>query len=272
MDRMSADRSTTRAGRENGSGLPRAARIGRVIRENARTVSLVTSTSIDAEPGQFCMIWLPGLDEKPFSIAEREPLTFTVSRVGPFSAALQELSSGDRLWFRGPFGKGFTLSKERAVLAGGGYGAAPLYFLARELLNPGRLPPAARPLIALGAKSAADLLFLDRFASLGLEVKTATEDGSRGTKGLVTDVVRPILEEGAARRLYACGPEGMLVALASLCGSTGVPAELSHEAYMRCGVGVCGSCQHGPSLVCMDGPVFSLAAGSPQNPPRPPSA
>jgi dihydroorotate dehydrogenase electron transfer subunit len=245
-------------GRDCG-GLPHAARIERVIRENARTVSLVTSSSMRAQPGQFCMIWLPGLDEKPFSIADRDPLTFTISRVGPFSAALQELSVGDRLWFRGPFGRGFALSGETAVLVGGGYGAAPLYFLARELLG----GSAPRPLIALGAKSASDLLFLDRFSSLGLEVATTSEDGSHGTRGLVTEIVRPLLEAGTARRLYACGPEGMLDALASLCRASGVPADLSREAYMRCGVGVCGACQHGPSLVCLDGPVFSIPGGPP---------
>jgi dihydroorotate dehydrogenase electron transfer subunit len=266
------------------SAPPRAVRISEKVTENAKTVSLVTSASISAQPGQFCMLWLPGLDEKPFSIAECDPLTFTVAHVGPFSDALHDLGAGDTLWFRGPFGKGFPLGGERAVLVGGGYGAAPLFFLARELLeartrgHPTQSShPDARaktrrshtesvdsktadgsPIIALGAKSSADLLFRDRFASLGLETLIATEDGSMGTKGLITEIVRPLLESGRVRHLYSCGPEAMLESLAALCRAYRVSADLSYEAYMRCGVGICGACEHGERLVCMDGPVFSL--------------
>ena len=101
------------------------------IQENPKTLTLVLDRQLpDARPGQFCMLWLPGADEKPFSIAGPDPLMFTVSRVGPFSEAVQALSAGDPLWFRGPFGTGWTVKRGKALLVGGGYGAAPLYFLA----------------------------------------------------------------------------------------------------------------------------------------------
>ncbi len=232
----------------------RSARVVERTAENPRTVTLVLSDSMEACPGQFAMLWLPGLDEKPFSIAASDPLAFTVSRVGPFSDALHLLTKGDRLWFRGPFGKGFPLEGSRALLAGGGYGAAPLWFLAARLLA--RTGNGGNVEVALGARTASELLFMDRFRSLGVPVHLATEDGSAGAAGLITESVAPLLSGRGFDHLYACGPEGMLDALARLARSAGITADLSYEAYMRCGIGICGSCEHAGRLVCLDGPVF----------------
>jgi dihydroorotate dehydrogenase electron transfer subunit len=253
--------------------VPRPVRIVDRVAENHRTVTLVLDAALDCAPGQFAMLWLPGLDEKPFSISADDPLAFTVCRVGPFSEALCALPAGGMVWFRGPFGRGFTLASgcREPILAGGGYGAAPLAFLARRLLGlPGHGRPA-RIHAVIGARSADDLLFADRFAALGCEVHAATEDGSRGRRGLATDAVRELLDAGGGNRagrsrpnnrpdrLFACGPGGMLDMLAGLARTAGVPAELSREAYLRCGVGACGSCTHGDRLVCLDGPVFEVA-------------
>jgi dihydroorotate dehydrogenase electron transfer subunit len=245
------------------AGLHRGVRVAEKIRENPSTVTLVLEAALpEARPGQFCMLWLPGVDEKPFSIAGPDPLMFTVSEVGPFSAALRALDPGGRLWIRGPLGRGWSTTRrarsELALLVGGGYGAAPLYFLARSLRSEGLKVEAA-----LGARSAADLLFVDRFRGLGLEVYLATEDGSAGTAGLVTDVASARLARGGVRRVCACGPEGMLAAVEALCRQRGVPGELSHEAYMRCGVGLCGSCEHDGRLVCLDGPVIAVPSAAP---------
>jgi len=233
--------------------LHRPARIVEKIVENPGTTTFVLDATFAASPGQFAMIWLPGIDEKPFSVSAVDPLAVTIARVGPFSDALHRLSVGETLWVRGPFGRGFSLGLERSLLVGGGYGAAPLHFLARALL---RASPPPRIAVALGARTAAELLFLERFAALGVVVHAATEDGTAGTRGLVTDVVAPLLASGGFDRLCACGPEGMVSALAALCRGAGVRAELSYEAYMRCGVGVCGACEHGGRLVCLDGPVL----------------
>lgn len=241
--------------------LPRAMRVVEKIQENPKTVSFVFDAALSAEPGQFAMLWLPGIDEKPFSIAGIDPLMFTISRVGPFSEALHALSIGDTLLVRGPFGRGFPPAPGRALLVGGGYGAAPLHFLARSLLASGSgagVGAGAAAETALGARTAAELLFVDRFEKLSVPVHIATEDGSRGTRGLVTDVVAPLLASGRFDRLCACGPEGMLDSLAALCLKAGVPGELSYEAYMRCGIGICGACEHATRLVCMDGPVFPI--------------
>ena len=238
--------------------LHRPARITEKITENARTVSLILDAAMPACPGQFAMLWLPGVDEKPFSISGADPLQFTVARVGPFSDLLQALRAGDRLWVCGPFGRGYSAGAERTLLVGGGYGAAPLHFLGRAILA-----AAGGIEAALGAKTSADLLFVERFQALGAEVHLATEDGSAGTPGLVTDAVAPLLESGRFARLCACGPERMLERLAALCRASRVPAELSYEAYMRCGIGMCGSCEHRGRLVCMDGPVFTSAVAAP---------
>ena len=233
-----------------------AARVADRIQENPKTLTLVLDRGLPgARPGQFCMLWLPGVDEKPFSIAGPDPLMFTVSRVGPFSDALHALSPGDPLWVRGPFGAGWTVGPGRALLVGGGYGAAPLYFLARSLGAQAGVVEAA-----LGARTSSDLLFVDRFRGGGIPVAIATEDGSDGERGRVTDIVAPLLASGRFERLCACGPEGMLDALAELCQEHQVPGELSYEAYMRCGVGLCGSCEHAGRLVCMHGPVFKVGS------------
>ncbi len=248
--------------KETRSCAPRSARIAQRIVENKKTVTLVLDARIEAEPGQFAMLWLPGLDEKPFSISGRDPLSFAIANVGPFSEALHALAPGDRLWYRGPFGRGFRITDGRALLVGGGYGAAPLYFLARELIAVRKAPPSREslPMIALGARASEDLLFVRRFEALGLETRVATEDGSTGTKGMVTEAVKPLLRSLSVDRLYSCGPEAMLKALSALCASAGVSADLSHEAYMRCGVGLCGACERDGRLVCMDGPVFHTNA------------
>jgi dihydroorotate dehydrogenase electron transfer subunit len=192
------------------------------------------------------------VDEKPISIARPDPLTLTVAKVGPFSSALHACKIGDRLSWRGPFGRPFRLNPERpALLVGGGYGAAPLYFLAKHSVAHG-----VSITVALGARRADDLIFVERFQRLGVELLLATEDGSAGIKGFVTETIATQLTERPA--IYACGPEGMLVALHALCHEHELPGQLSVERYMKCGFGICGQCALDDILVCTDGPVLDV--------------
>jgi len=235
-------------------GLPRPATIRAIRQENARTKTFIFDAALDAMPGQFVMAWLPRLDDKPFSLADADPLTITVARVGPFTETLHRLNVGDRVWFRGPFGHGFEIEGQRLLLVGGGYGAAPLEFLARRALALDR-----QVVIAIGARTAAELLCIERFQRLGILTLVTTEDGSAGIRGLVTDVVTPRLVSGETDSLYACGPHGMLKVLERLAIQHGVPGQLSWEAYMRCGIGLCGSCEYmGARLLCLDGPVLRI--------------
>ncbi|MFO7743497.1 MAG: dihydroorotate dehydrogenase electron transfer subunit [Anaerolineae bacterium] len=208
----------------------------------------------DAEPGQFIMLWLPGIDEKPFAVARPAPLTVTVARVGPFSTALHRRKVGDRVGWRGPYGTGYRLHEDRrALLVAGGYGAAPLYFLATRAVQKG-IPTS----VAVGARTSLDLPYVERFNELGVDLVTCTDDGSAGQRGYVTDAVSCVVAGDPEVAVYACGPELMLVALHRLCLEHAVPGQFSLERYMKCGFGVCGQCALDDLLVCQDGPVFTV--------------
>jgi dihydroorotate dehydrogenase electron transfer subunit len=200
------------------------------------------------------MLWLPGVDEKPIAIACPDPLTMTVARVGPFSTELHRRRVGDRVGWRGPYGRGFSLDVERpALLVAGGYGAAPLYFLADRAAH-ADVPTR----VAIGARKALDLLYVERFEELGVEVLISTDDGSSGQRGNVTEVVSRVVAEQPELAVYACGPELMLVALHRLCVEHDTPGQFSLERYMKCGFGICGQCALDDLLVCQDGPVFTV--------------
>lgn len=231
--------------------LPQPTRILDIVQETSQVKTFVLDGKVDAQPGQFVMVWLPRLNEKPFSLVNDNPLTLTVARVGPFSSRLHELKVGDRLWVRGPLGRGFDITGERILLVGGGYGVAPLAFLAK------RATRVSYKVAIVGAATKDDLLFQERFAQSGCEVVLVTEDCSAGVGGLCTDAAEALLSEAKFDALYACGPEPMLDELERICRQQGIPGQLSKEAYMRCGMGICGSCQRDGLLVCRDGPVFS---------------
>jgi dihydroorotate dehydrogenase electron transfer subunit len=206
------------------------------------------------------MLWLPNVDEKPISLASPDPLTLTVARVGPFSTALHDCRIGDYLGWRGPFGRPFHLQpKKPAILVGGGYGSAPLHFLATHALADGI--PAERISVALGARRQDYLVFVDRFRALNLVPLVATDDGSIGHKGYVTDIVAKLLQTDQLESspvIYGCGPEGMLVALYNIARRWSLEAQLSVERYMKCGFGLCGQCAIDGLLVCLDGPVLTV--------------
>lgn len=229
------------------------ARIDSVVRETKTVSTFTLDASVSAEPGQFLMVWLPGVDEKPISIAWPDPLTITVAKVGEWSAALHDCRSGDSVGIRGPYGRPYRIDPARsALLVGGGYGAAPLHYLATRLTAQS-LPVA----VALGARRSADLIFVERFQRLGVELLLATEDGSIGVEGYVTAAVEEWLDRQSwPPALYACGPEGMLAALHRISRERDLPAQLSVERYMKCGFGICGQCALDDILTCIDGPVL----------------
>jgi dihydroorotate dehydrogenase electron transfer subunit len=244
------------------TSLPRVARIVQAIDESAKVRTLVLDLYLEAAPGQFVMAWLPGVDEKPFSLVRAGPVTLTVARVGRFSTAIHTLGVGDRLWLRGPLGKPFTLPPagalddgSRLLLVGGGYGVAPLYFLAQCARASGWGVS-----MVIGARTAAGVIFVERFEALGVKVAIATDDGSRGGRGLATDVAERLLDKAGYGALYACGPEPMLEAVELLARRRALPAQLSYEGIMRCGFGVCGSCAREGWMVCRDGPVRHVSA------------
>jgi len=250
----------------NPVGLFSAFRVQQKRTENAYTCSLVLNDSLpDALPGQFVMAWLPGIDERPFSLSDNDPVRITVADVGSFSHALNQLQPGDYLWLRGPLGRGFIPHGRSHLLLGGGYGAAPLSFLAKSLCAQGDQVG-----VCLGVRSRADLLLVEEFESLGCQVWLATEDGSAGKQGLLTALLPEAQNALKPETVYACGPIGMLTTVGAWARTAGLPAQLSFEGVMRCGVGLCGSCELPEEtcqqlglapgfLVCHDGPVGEIS-------------
>jgi len=219
-----------------------------VERETPDTRTLWLDWALEFAPGQFVMVWLPGVDEKPYSISGERPasVAITVRRRGPFSRLLAERRPGDQVGVRGPYGTGFA-PEPPVVIVGGGCGMAPAAALK------GRLPEAT--LIA-GARTAGELLFRERFP----DMITCTDDGTAGHKGFPTDLLEERLAEGGVRTVCACGPEVMLRTIFEICERHGVECQVGLERYMKCGIGVCGQCSCGDRLVCRDGPVFSSSA------------
>lgn len=247
--------------------LPRCTTITAIRQENYRTKTFFLDLDLAAYPGQFVMAWLPRFDEKPFSLVNANPVTVMVTAVGPFSRLLHERQVGDQLWMRGPLGRGYGVpdGQRRLALVGGGYGVAPLYWLARTQVG-----KATALEIIIGARTAQDLLYIQHFQALAdearavgtqLTVHLTTEDSSQGLGGRVTDALLPLIAAGAVDGIYACGPHPMLAALEELGRQQQIPTQLSWEAYMRCGIGICGACEHGGQVLCMDGPVLTNSAG-----------
>ncbi len=234
--------------------MPIPAEVSRVREECRDTLVLEIEPEapIGWKPGQFLMLGIPGVDEKPmaFSGGDHRRITLTIEVVGPFTRRCSELEPGDEVTVRGPYGRPFELRGPRAVLVAGGTGVAPLVPLAEELSDRG-----VRVVSVLGGPDSGRLPRKDDLKAVSDELIVTTEDGSEGLKGFPTDVLPELLDE--ADVVYACGPEAMLEAVIDVCTRAGVPCQVSLTRYVKCGEGVCGSCALGDGLlVCRDGPVF----------------
>lgn len=214
----------------------------------------------DVEPGQFYEFstdarFLP----RALSVADKtgDRLTFVLRVVGPGTSWLSRLPESSIINIRGPLGRGVSMPDEGPVmLLAGGVGAAPLLYLARKLSERG-IPVWA----LLAASSENELILVDEFRSFCEKVILATNNGSIGHKGFLTDVLSTLSETKDVKQFYACGPEAMFCALKSLSLSQTVYAFL--ESRMGCGTGLCVGCAvlgrddiyH---RVCLEGPVFDL--------------
>lgn len=228
--------------------------VRKVIEENYRVKTIELDCDMPgALPGQFLMVWVPGAGEKPMSIGNSAPLTISVASVGKFSGALHKLREGDMISFRGPFGKPFGIPEgaERILVIGGGYGVVPMYFLAKAARENG-----IEPLAIVGARTAKDIVWERQLFAVCKEVFVTTDDGTRGKKGSVMAEAQWLIEGKRIDAVYACGPERMMEAVAKMCLLHGISCQVSLERYMKCGVGVCGSCAIDGKLCCRDGPVF----------------
>ena len=183
--------------------------------------------------------------------------------IGEGTQALSNRRAGEFLDLIGPLGRGFHYSLIRKavnphnIIVAGGMGVAPLVFLAERIKS-------IKPLVLLGARSADHILCRSEFRTLGCKVITATDDGSSGFKGRVTDLLNKILSDKPQikpQNIYACGPQPMLEAVARISCGHNIASQLSLERHMACGFGACLGCvvstKSGYKRACKDGPVFT---------------
>ena len=204
------------------------------------------------EPGQFLMVWVPGVDEVPMSVSfqDKGRLGISVHNVGEATAAMHNLKVGDLVGLRGPYGNTFDIKGEEVLLVGGGCGAAPLIHLAETAKRSG-----IKVKSLVGACTRDEVLFEDRYKECG-DLECSTDDGSFGYNGFVTDLVEKELGAKKYDCVYTCGPEIMMKKVFGICEKNKIEVQASLERYMKCGVGVCSSCAVNGYRVCRDGPVF----------------
>jgi dihydroorotate dehydrogenase electron transfer subunit len=247
---------------ENLMGNPRSVKVTEMVRETENTNTVIFNIKdfdFDFSPGQFLMIWIPGIDEIPMSISLWDPpkVGITVHSVGEATESLASLQQNDWIGLRGPFGSSFTLESQKALVVGGGVGIAPLRPLVYALLR-----KDIEVTMLIGARRKQELIFFEEFSLLPenkFVLRTSTDDGSEGFKGLATDAVKEILKENEYDTLYTCGPELMMYGLYDMVKDKKMSFQASLERFMKCGCGICGTCALDPtgSLVCVDGPVYT---------------
>jgi len=214
------------------------------INENVRLFKI--RHKISADPGQYILIWAPRIGEAPFSISDlyEDVFELLIAKKGKVTGYLFERKPNDIIRFRGPYGRGFSIVKGRAMLIGGGYGVAPFPLLMRRLKEVG-----SRVDVFLGFKDRGSAIKLKTLESMAEKIVITTEDGSIGVKGVITDVI----PDSGYDLAYVCGKERMAY---EILRKIKIDAEVSLERIMRCGLGICGSCALNGFRVCVDGPVF----------------
>ena len=229
--------------------------IAEIREENNSLRTFTFHGPLAAEPGQFIMLTIFSQGEKPFSILDADETGFsmTIKNIGPFTKALFQLKVGDLVSVRGPYGTTFNQPRGKVLLVGGGYATPPLRFLAKRLQEKG----VSRLVSINGARTADDLLYVDDFQILSHESHVATDDGSAGLPGTSVDLMQQVLEQETFDLICISGPERMAHAAVEVAQRFKHPYEVNLERYMKCGVGICGSCVMDPTglILCMEGPV-----------------
>jgi dihydroorotate dehydrogenase electron transfer subunit len=233
-------------------------KIDKIINESDDTKTFIFNHELAYETGQFTMVWLPGVDEKPFAVSYYGDGFFGISVLarGKFTKYMHDMKVGDKVGIRRPFGKGFSIhnGNGNACVIGGGCGMASLTTLIDKLQNSST--QSSNITILNGATTKSKLLFPNRFK----DMITFTEDGSAGKKGYPTDALEDLHKKHRFEIIYTCGPEIMMHKVYEFCKKNNIQCEASLERYMKCGIGICGQCVCDGQMVCKDGPVFNLQA------------
>jgi len=235
--------------------IPEIVSIESIKSENKTIKTITFPYKKPTKPGQFFMIWIPGIDEIPMSVSQicsdEKAITFKV--LGDATETLSTLKQHEKIGIRGPYGNGYTIRGNHHLFIGGGTGIA-------------SIAPAVEYCIQhhdtidviLGAKTKEELFFVKRMQQTNATVHLSTDDGSEGFKGYTSELAESIIDEKPIETIYTCGPEQMMQAIYKLCRQHNIHLQASLERYMKCAVGICGQCCIGEGLrVCVEGPVFT---------------
>jgi len=233
----------------NCKNIPTMIEINDVVQEAKNIKSFFFKHSLDSKPGQFIMVWLPGVDEKPMAVSyhSKNEFAFTFQIIGKFTKSMDALKKGDKVGIKGPYGNGFS-TKSGSCVVGGGIGMAAVATLIDKLNN---------PIIINGARNKDQLIYQKRFKNKKMVI--TTDDGSCGRKCFTTEVLEEVLKNKKISLVQTCGPEIMMKKVLDICNKHKVECEASLERFMGCGFGVCGKCMVNDKIVCIDGPVFTSA-------------
>lgn len=226
---------------------PTMVKICDIAEESPGVKTFFFKCNLRFDPGQFVMVWIPLLDEKPFTISymQKDLMGISVLKRGAFTHALHEKKAGDLIGIRGPYGKGFRLHmNSNACVVGGGIGIASLATVVDKLRD---------VIVIQGARTVSEIIYQKRFQGM----KLCTENGTAGFKGTTVDLLKELLKTHNLSKVYTCGPEKMLYKVFELCKNHGIDCEVSLDRYMKCGFGICGQCDCSGQRVCVDGPVFT---------------
>lgn len=222
---------------------------------------------IGVKPGQFFNIRIRDSYEpflrRPFGAhkIDRANIEILYKTIGKATKILSGKKTGDTIDVLGPLGNGFDIkrsSRGLVALVGGGHGIAPLYALAKKLKN-----YKLEIIVFIGAKTKKHVVCDKDFRKLGSKGYVSTDDGTKGYKGLVTDLLEKKIKNSKhqLKAIYACGPKPMLKEISEIADRHDIPCQVSMEEYLGCGTGICMGCvvktRSGNKLVCKDGPVFN---------------
>jgi dihydroorotate dehydrogenase electron transfer subunit len=233
-----------------------------------RTIIFDDEYSIASMPGQFLMVWIPQIEELPMSIGIEsfENLKFaaiTVRKYGIGSTALYHRKVGELIGIRGPYGNQFSVptNLKNALIIGGDTGLVPLVRLFGDLLQ-----ERVQTSLVMGARTRNELLFENKTKKLLSDksnrssVAFSTDDGTYGFKGSALELAESVMITKKFEMIYTCGPELMMKGVYELGEKFSVPVEASIERYMKCAIGICGSCCINDRLVCHDGTIFDSSS------------
>lgn len=233
---------------------PRTVPILATVRESSRhaTLSFRDEAIRGYEPGQFVMVWVPGVDEVPMALWGGQDGVFKilVEAKGDCSAAMCALRQGDPIGIRGPYGKPFRLRGRRLLVVVGGTGTSPLVPFCERARGTTEID------VVLGGRSREFLLLAAAYATAGARVHVSTDDGSEGFHGRAPDLAAQLMEATRFDDVLTCGPERMMRAVVDLAAKHQVPVQASLERWMKCAVGICDACLVDGIRLCRDGPVL----------------